>query len=73
MELEPKIINVDVKKDNGDFVVYSVKFQYVLLDSLIPTNLFTVKFNSFDHLDTHDTFNNYLGFRYNITEHSKID
>jgi hypothetical protein len=33
MELEPKIINIRVKKDNGDFFVYSVKFQYILLDS----------------------------------------
>lgn len=44
----------------------------MLMDSSIPTNILSCKLNEFDCMDTHDTFRNYIGFRYQMVESSKI-
>jgi len=56
-ELESKFINVKGIKNNEE-VEEKVEFGYIILDSTIPSNVYSVKWSEIDQLDTHDPFKN---------------
>jgi len=45
--------------DNLDDITIDVAIGFKIIDSYIPTNVFSVKnFDNFDYLDDYDTFDN---------------
>jgi len=73
MEFESSHIQIKYINEGEEEKTVSMEFVYQLMDSIVPTNVFSAKFSEIDQLDTHDPFFNYMGYRYKITGDSKIE